>query len=647
MSNDDSTPKPSSVRDRWLKKIAREKKAHENFRKQAKKAESSFYQDGKGDGQVGEPIDTKAGQVVPMFWSNTKVLHAALFSRMPRPDVRKRNIDVPDSTARNISMVTERALTFVQDTTSYDNDAHQAVNDFLVCGLGQGKIEMEVETQDIPMISPMTGQPLVMEDGKPFLQTVVVSRTLLQRYIHWDNYHWEPTTSWDQVSWMAYDHWMGKEELEDRFDVTLPDKASGDGPNKTNLQADKYECQYCVHEIWDKRRREVVFVCDGYEDVLDTQEDPLGLKDFFPSPRPMMANVKGSEVIPKPDFTFIRRSLELINLYASRIESLTRQIKDWGYYDASFGEAVKVNQAEDGTYFPIQGLVERLGMAGAGVDGANVFASIDNSKKAAVILNLIDQFERQKQLLWEMIGLADIMRGSSNPNETASAQRIKDQWANVRLAPYLNTISQFFRDCFRIIAEVISEKFEPQQIQQMTGIEITPEMQEVMQNDFLRTYAVDVETDSTIAQDDNLEREQRNETSKTVGEMLQTLVPAMQAGQLPADLGKALLSFTVRTTKYGREFDDAINALPDTQQQLGQLQQQLQQGQQQIQQLEQQLQEAQGQLRQVNEGEEQRANVKTQTDAQDTTAAAQLKQVQAAKIAQEVQMGQVFPMVRQ
>src|SRR5690606_29856998 len=150
-------------------------------------------------------------------------------------------------------------------------------------------------------------------------------------------------------------------------------------------------------------------------------------------------------------------------------------------------------------------------------------------------------------------------------------------------------------------------------------------------------------SDSTIAQDDNLEREQRNETSKTVGEMLQTLVPAMQSGQLPADLGKALLSFTVRTTKYGREFDDAINALPDTQQQLGQLQQQLQQGQQQIQQLEQQLQEAQGQLQQVDQGEQQRENIKTQVDAQDTSAAAQLKQVQAAKIAQEVQMGQILP----
>ena len=73
------------------------------------------------------------------------------------------------------------------------------------------------------------------------------------------------------------------------------------------------------------------------------------------------------------------------------------------------------------------------------------------------------------------------------------------------------------------------------------------------------------------------------------------------------------------------------------------MQQQLQQGQQQIQQLEQQLQEAQGQLQQVNQGEDERENIKTQVDAQDTSAAAQLKQVQAAKIAQEVQMGQILP----
>lgn len=638
--SDDRTPAAK----KWLKRLESEKTAHELFRKQAKEAEQSYY-DSKKD--TGSNVDTMAGQAVPMFWSNTKVLHSALFSRMPRPDVRKRNIDVMDGAAKEISLMTERALTFVMDTSSYDVQAHQSVDDFLIAGLGQSKIEMDVETQGVPIINPMTGQPIVGEDGAPITQTVVASRTIRQIYFYWDNFRWEPTTKWDQVSWVSFDHWMGCEELERRFDVELPKReASGADQSRNKLEADKYEQQYCVHEIWDKTRREVIFISDAYPDILETNEDPLGLDGFFPCPRPMMANVKGSEVIPKPDFMFIKRVLRLINLYSKRIEALTGQLKDWGYYDQSFSELDKVNQASDGTYFPIKGLADRLGLAGGNMNGQLV-ASIDNTKKAQVIANLIDQVDRQRNLLWELIGLADIMRGSSNPNETASAQRIKNQWSNVRLAPYMNTISQFFRDCFRIIAELICEKFEPEQILQMTGVQVTPEMEQIMQSDFLRAYAVDVETDSTIAQDDNLEREQRNETTQTISQMLQTLVPAMQAGQLPADLGKALLLFAVRTTKFGREFEDAINQLPDTQAQMGQMQQQAQQAQQQAEQLGQQLQEAQGQLQQVNAQEEQRANIKTQTDAQDTSAAAQLKQVQAAKLAQEVQQAQFVPILAQ
>ena len=632
-----SEKEPSAEREKWLKRLESEKKAHEVYRRQAKEAERSYYDRSR----LANEALTENQQLVPLFWSSTNVLHAALFSRMPRADVRKRNTDVMDGVAKEISLMTERAVTFVQDTTGYDNDAHQAVNDFLVCALGQAKVEMDVETAQVPVINPIDGQPIVL-NGEPLTQTKVVSRTLRQRYVHWKNYHWEPTTAWDQVTWMAYDHWMGREELERQFNIKLPEKANGTGGGNSPLKADKYEPQFCVHEIWDKTRREVVLICDAYDDVIETREDPLGLKDFFPSPRPMLANVEGEEVIPKPDFTFIRDMLKLVNLYAKRIRALTDQVKDWGYYDSSFPELAKVNQAIDGTYFPLTGLSERLSLAGANA-GSVVFTQ-DNSKKVAVIMNLIDQFERQKALLWETIGISDITRGQTNPNETASAQRIKDQWANVRLAPKLNTISQFFRDCFRIMAEIISEKFEPEQIFQMTGVQVTPEMQQVMQDDFLRTYAIDVETDSTIAQDDNLEREQRNETSEVIGNMLTQMVPAINAGQLPADIAKALMLFTVRTTKFGSEFEDAINQLPDTMQQLQQMQQQVQQGQMQAQQLEQQLQEAQAQLQQVNQGEEQRANVKTQVDAQDTSAAAQLKQVQAAQIAQQVQMGQVLPM---
>lgn len=616
-----------SARDAWLKRIEREKKAHEVFHKQAEAAEKSYYDRNK----LKAGGLTKNLQLVPLFWSSTNVLHAALFSRMPRPDVRKRNVDVMDGAARQISLMTERGLTFIQDTTAYDNDAHQSVNDFLVAGLGQAKIEMDVVEVDVPVLNPITGQPIVI-DGEPFTETKIVSRTLSQRFVYWRNFGWEPTTSWRTCNWVRFEHWMSRAELEKEFDITLPQRTNGGGNDKSRLRADQYESQYCVHEIWDKVRREVVLVCEDYDDILETREDPLGLRDFFPCPRPMFANVEGEEVIPKPDFTFLEDMLKQINRLSRRINSLTDQIKNWGYYDASLGEAVKVAQAGDGTFFPIAGLSERIQLA-----GGTVFFEIDMKAKVETLRELVQQFAALKAEFWETFGISDITRGQTNPNETASAQRIKDQWANVRLAPKLNIISQFFRDCFRLMAEVLAEKFEPEQIFQMTGVQVTPEMEQVMQDDFLRAYAIDVETDSTIAQDDTLEREQRNETSKTVMDMMSQLVPAISGGQVPAEMVKALMLFTVRTTKYGREFEDAINQLPDSMQQLTKLQQELQSCQQ-------QLQEAQGQLSQVDQAAEQRENIKTQTDAQDTMAGAGLKQAQTAKIAQEVQMGQVFPM---
>ena len=617
---------PEKVRSKWLNRIKEEKNAHKDFRVDAKNASEEYY--GK------QKAGARNGQVVPMFWSTVNVTHAALYSRPPRPDVRKRNVDVMDGVDKQIAMMLERGLSFVQDTTDWDSDSHAAVNDFLVAGLGQAKVEMDVKTQDVPIINPITGQPIMGEDG-PVTQTVVASRTLRLIHVPWGRYHWEPTTTWRQVSWMAYDHYMGEDAFEEQFGVKIPeDKRLQAGTEKDDsgnrLLADKYEQQYCVHEIWDREHRKVLFICEQFPDIIEERDDPLELEGFFPSPRPMMANCEGEEVIPKPDYIFIRDLLKLINEYSRRIASLTRQVKDVGYYDASFTELDKLRQAEDGTRIPLKNLLDRLNAGGAKATMDSVVAEMDNRPKVEVIANLIDQRDQIKGLLYEAIGISDITRGSSNPNETASAQRIKDQWSNVRLAPRLDKIAKFFRDTYRIMAEIICQSFEPEQITQMTGVEVTPEMQEVMKTDALRAYAVDIETDSTIAQDDSLEREQRNETSQTVSEMLQNLVPAMQAGQLPAGLAKALMLFTVRTTKYGREFEDEINQLPDTMQQLQGLNQQVQQGQQESQQLQQQLQQAQGQLQQVSEIDEQRKNLTTQTDAQ-------LKSAQAQKTMAEAQ----------
>lgn len=630
------------VRKEWLDKLRDEKRAHKDYHKQAEAAEKQYYARYEWD-----PVN---GNMYPSLWSIVNTTHAALYSRPPRPDVRKRNVDVMDGIDRQIAQMIERGLSFSQDTTDFDPESHSAVNDFLVSGLGQAKIEMDVETEQVPVINPITGQPIILPDG-PLMQEKISRRSLRLVYFHHSRFHWEPTVTWRQVSWVAFDHYMGHEEFEKQFGEKIPEDGkikageSSYSRDGTKSAAEKYEPQYCVHEIWDREERKVIFICEQYPDIIEERDDPLQLEDFFPCPRPMLANCSAEEFLPKPDYVYIKDLIRLINDYSKRIANLTNNLKDVGFYDASFQELAKVGGAADGTRIPVKDLVQRLNTSNARVDTSAVLVEMDNNKKAEVIANLIEQRERTKALLDEAIGISDITRGSTDPNETASAQRIKNQWANVRLAPRLNQIAQFFRNSFRIMAEIMCQSFEPEQLFQMTGIEITPDMMSVMRSDALRVYAVDIETDSTIAQDDTLEREQRNETSKIVADMIMQFAPIIQQGLTPVGLIKALMLFTVRTTKFGREFEDEINALPDNIQQLQQLQQQLQQAQQQSEQLQQQLQEAQGQLQQVNQGEEQRENVKTQADAQEKGASTMRQVAEAQRIASETRQRELFPAV--
>jgi len=626
--------KPDTLRETWMNRLERESKAHKAFRDEAARAEKEWAARADVSSGGGEETDDmKRRKILPAFWSTVNVTHAALFSRLPRPDVRKRNVDVQAPTDRQIAMVVERGLTFTMDTTAFDRSSHMSVDDYLIAGLGHAKVEMHIETGEAPVTNPLTGAPVLGDDGEPVMKEVVTNRWLEMVHVYHSRFRWEPCASWEQCSWICYDHYMGKQEFERQFKVELPARgtvqgSSDSGSGASKLSAEKYEQQLCVHEIWDRNTRRVIFLSPDYPDTLEVRDDPLGLKGFFPGPRPMFANLSRKEVVPRPDFTYIRDLLWLINAYTSRITNLTRQVKDVGFYDAAFGELAKLTNAPDGTRIPIPQLLERLNAVGEKATMDAVVVLLDNLPKVQVIAALMEQREQVKAQLDEMIGISDITRGSTNPNETATAQGIKNQWANVRLAPKLDQISKFFRDVFRIMAELLCERFEPEFLREMTGIEVTPDMLQVMRSDLLRAFAIDVETDSTIAQDDVLEREQRAETAKVVSDMLQTLLPAMQAGQIPAEMAKQLMLFTIRSTKHGREFEDAINALPDNAQQLQQLNQAAQQ-------LQAQLQEAQQQLAQVNAGEEQRANVKTQTDATEKMASAQRQMAEAERIRRE------------
>lgn len=596
--------------DRWVKRINREinAPAHKKWREQAKKAEQS-YRDERDDNLLSE---------FPVWWSTVEITQAAIFANLPKPDVRKRYND-QSQTEDKLAQAVERGLTFTQDTTYFGDNAILAVNDYIVAGCGQCKIELDTETKDAPVIDPMTQQPIIGEDGKPMMQKVIFKQSLRLRHFHWDKFGWEPGKDWDSCGWVYFTHDMTEDELKTQFKLDQNKIESICGNDKTEK---KYQKTYPVYEVWDKKGKLQLFVCQGLDDPLEENDDPLRLQGFFPCPKPMMANVSTAQLVPKPDYCFIEKQCNNINRLSSRITSLTKQIKDVGFYDQQLTELAGLENASDGMMIPVKNLMERLNKTGK-TDFDSVVAKQDNSTKVIVLRELISQRDIEKNNVFEIVGISDIVRGASQASETAAAQTIKAQWANVRIGPKIKALAMFFRECFRIMAEVMGEHFTLEQLNRMAGMELTPEDHQMLKDDLSRQYAIDVETDSTLAADDAEERGQRLEMVKAMTDYLNAYLPLVQNNMLPADMVKQTLLFVLRSFKYGRQLEESIQKLPDNAAQLQQLAQQLQQCQQQLEQAGQQNQQMQQALGKFDQQKNMREDAKTQAEIQNDTALAQ------------------------
>ena len=611
--------------DRWVKRISRETTTHKPYRDQAKRAEQS-YRDERDDNLKSE---------FPIWWSTVEITKAAIFANPPKPDVRKRYND-QSKTEDRLAQSIERSLSFTEDTTYFYDNGQLAVGDFVVAGCGEAKVELDTETQDAPIIDPLTQQPIIGEDGEPMMQKVIVKQSVRLRHFHWSKFGWEPGKDWDSCGWVYFTHDMTADEIEDQFKIEEDKIALICGNQKDATK--RYQTTYPVHEVWDKKTKKQLFVCQGLDDPLEENDDPLKLAGFFPCPKPMMTNVKSESYIPKPDYCFIEKQCNNINRMSARITSLTQNIKDVGFYDAQLGELSQLATAPDGTLVPIKNLMERLNKSGK-TDFDSVMAMQDNSTKVAVLRELIAQRDIEKNNVFETVGIADIVRGASQASETAAAQTIKAQWANVRIGPKIKAIAMFFREVFRLEAEVIAEHFTLDQLNRMSGMELTPEEHAALKNDLSRQYAIDVETDSTLAADDAEERGQRLEMVKAMTDYLNVYLPLAQQNLIPAEMVKQTMLFVIRSFKYGRQLEESMQNLPDNVQQLQKLQQQLQQCQQQLEQATQQNQQMQQELGKVNQQENMRKDAevqsKVQNDSVKTQADAQLKEAQTVKTMKE------------
>jgi hypothetical protein len=157
-------------------------------------------------------------------------------------------------------------------------------------------------------------------------------------------------------------------------------------------------------------------------------------------------------------------------------------------------------------------------------------------------VNAIAQLtNRKNQLqhdLYEVLGISDIMRGTSAASETATAQQLKVQYGGARLANLQNDVARFVSEIMRIRANIIANQFQPETILRRSQIERTPDAQYAqpaiqMLKDFQTSmFSIVVTSDSLAAPDWAAEKEARTEFLGAASNYIMAAGPIVQ--QSPA-----------------------------------------------------------------------------------------------------------------
>jgi hypothetical protein len=200
------------------------------------------------------------------------------------------------------------------------------------------------------------------------------------------------------------------------------------------------------------------------------------------------------------------------------------------------------------------------------------------AEAAKVLAQLYQQRDQIKETIFEITGLSDIMRGVSKASETATAQNIKSQFGSLRVNRRQREVQRFARDIIRMMTEIIAEHFQPQTIQEMTQQPLNPEVFRLMKSDQLRSYRIDVETDSTIAKQLLDDEESYAKLLAAIAQFVQGIAPMVAQGFIPLKVAMSLLQGGIRRFKLGRPVEEAFDEIDIEAAQKQQQEQQQQQG---------------------------------------------------------------------
>jgi hypothetical protein len=519
-----------------------------------------------------------------ILWSNVQTITPAVFARLPRPDVSRRFRD-NDPIGRVASMMLERALEYeIEHYGDYASAMKQAVQDRLLGGRGTAWVRYEPH-----IVGQMGGEAGdAPEDGFQVTEDTDEAKTeggiyyeneesieyecAPVDYVYWRDFGMTVARTWEEVTAVWRKVYMERPALVERFGEELggriPLDTKPDTSKSFNEKMTEGSREALIYEIWDKTSGQVLWLSKSMGKILDTREDPLQLENFWPCPKPMFSTLTTDSLIPVPDFVLYQDQARQLDTLADRIDGFIHALKVRGVYDASEPSLQRLfTEGENNALLPVKNYAafsEKGGMAGAInlVDIAPIAQGLQMAYQA------MDQIKGQ---IYEIMGIADIQRGQTDPNETLGAQIIKSNNASGRLKTMQHEVVNFATALLQIKAQIICQHFTEDTIIKISGaMQLSPQDQQLipqalmlLKDEPAKNFRIEVTTDSMIYQDEQQEKQDRVEFLSAVSQFIQTALPVAQGVPELTPLLMEMLKFGVTAFKAGKGLEGLIDETAD------------------------------------------------------------------------------------
>ena len=551
----DEDARPTGAR-RWLSMIDDAEKAFNEYREKCTRIEELYASLKTMSEVIGD-------RQMKLFWANMEVLKPTIYQRPPQPVVQQR-FKQRNPIAREAAEMLERVLAWDVD----DDDLHTTLlhvrDDMALCA---------------------RGVPWVLDNGS----CIHVDRV---DFLH------DPARKWAEVGWVGRRAYLGRAAFRERFpnvDRTLPkfdyvDPSAEDFGAKDDYRSTSKKAQ--VWEVWSKEDQKVYWVTEGVEDVLDESEPLINVKGFFPCPRPAYATCEPRTLKPVPDYIYYRDQLDEINELTARISSLCESLRVKGFYASGakeVGEAIETAMRATDNKAILVPVSSMAALGGGGMKDAIVWLPVEEVVR--VVQTLIETRKQLIEDVYEISGISDIMRGETVASETATAQNLKAQYGSVRVRERQNEMARIARDVIAIKAEIFAETVPVEQLAHIAQMRI-PTMDQVQQqlreaaaqgqpfdankivtieqigellaSERIRPFVLDIETDSTIAPNEQEEKRSRTEFIGAVGGFLSQAAPLVQQQPEAAEFTTEMLKFAAGAFRAGRPLEASLDEFTET-----------------------------------------------------------------------------------